>query len=433
MSERTLDQKLTEPWHYDEACAYLEGLLEDERDLHGRTLSVIREAEQGIKFARRKKLESVPEFQRLRQEAIDQSANSYNMVVARNKDISRMNKAHPILVPPATADSLYHHQPEKLEYMLGGHLPFDEIFFDFTDPIETDKLNGLDYTKITGCLLYKDISKDATADSFSNQFVAQMLSESCESMQASPGYGIRAFMSGKNQKDMTYRDFWFQTARFADGHQLLVFNTAKFVPEDKGTKDAALGFIDIKNPDSAAVLFEDRATEMYKQIMRGEYPSEEELQDFMSEIDLREVDNPDLFTKLPGLCINLVNYVNAHNIHVRQKTRGKYVPYDGEDLSRLPHSKRPFYLVAIKDGFVDEEQDKAARSWDLKWRYFKRGHNRHFRDDKGDIYLVTWVRPHVVGPPTAPWKEHRYELLARKLDEENAFNRLHGISYGEKS
>ena len=140
-----------------------------------------------------------------------------------------------------------------------------------------------------------------------------------------------------------------------------------------------------------------------------------------------EIKGKDTLLCLSRFCVNTINYINAHNVTVVQRTRGKYIPYPDQDLSILPSNKRPFYLVTIKDGFVEEEQERQTRSWDLQWRLYVRGHDRKLRDDSGQIYMTSWVRPHIRGPPDAPWREQRYEVLAAKLEQEKEMYRLHGI------
>ncbi|MBI2044079.1 hypothetical protein HYT24_01820, partial [Candidatus Pacearchaeota archaeon] len=44
------------------------------------------------------------------------------------------NKSHPILLGPATVDSLLDEVPERLDYVKESKLPFDDMFFEFMEP-----------------------------------------------------------------------------------------------------------------------------------------------------------------------------------------------------------------------------------------------------------------------------------------------------------
>ena len=52
------------------------------------------------------------------------------------KDIELLNNLHPFLVGSATLESLVNETPSTYEYISCGKLPFDNLFFEFKEPIK---------------------------------------------------------------------------------------------------------------------------------------------------------------------------------------------------------------------------------------------------------------------------------------------------------
>jgi len=138
-----------------------------------------------------------------------------------------------------------------------------------------------------------------------------------------------------------------------------------------------------------------------------------------------ELDDLDVFKHVPNLCVNLVNYINAHNVTVIKRERD--VDIDAERVWDGEREKNPFYLVTIRDGVVEEPELPTGRTWDLKWRVYVRGHDRKYRDDQRRVVRTTWIGPHIKGPDGAPWRYQRYQVLATKLLREKEMLREHGV------
>jgi len=111
--------------------------------------------------------------------------------------------------------------------------------------------------------------------------------------------------------------------------------------------------------------------------------------------------------KLLDLNINLINYINSRNVVVRQKDRVKN-PKINEKRKRdgkLPLN--PYYWIEVKKEHVEPGEPKNL--WELKNRVWVRGHFRHYENE----YTI-WIEPFVKGPPNAPWKHNRYQVLSQE-------------------
>ena len=71
---------------------------------------------------------------------------------------------------------------------------------------------------------------------------------------------------------------------------------------------------------------------------------------------------------------------------------------------------KPYYLIEIKKHVYLDDEEKDGKAWELAYRVWVRGHNRHYQNG-----TVQWIDPHVRGPPDAPWKNNRYEVLYKRL------------------
>jgi hypothetical protein len=154
------------------------------------------------------------------------------------------------------------------------------------------------------------------------------------------------------------------------------------------------------------------------QIKRKSHVMRSSKEDYHHNISLDKLKNPDNAFQLPNLAVNIINYINAHNVTFRQGTKQILVsaPTPANRNRRVSRNK-PFYLVSVRD----EErtiEDTAGKSWELNWRIYVRGHDRRYRDENGEITKTSWISPYVKGPPTAPWRHQRYEILADKLMKE---------------
>lgn len=116
--------------------------------------------------------------------------------------------------------------------------------------------------------------------------------------------------------------------------------------------------------------------------------------------------------KLANLSVNMLNYINAQNVTLRKAFREKTIRMPGGGKKRPKKhliQAKPYYWVEIKK-HVYEENDRQGPSWELDYRVWVRGHFRHYKDGKR-----IWIEPYVKGPPDAPWKENRYQVLYNRF------------------
>jgi hypothetical protein len=139
---------------------------------------------------------------------------------------------------------------------------------------------------------------------------------------------------------------------------------------------------------------------------------------------LAELKNNETFTRTANLCVNLINYINAHNVTVVPRT---------EPIRRAEHThpsqERKFNLITLKDRTTQEYEPRDEPLWQLKERIYVIGHDRRYRNPDGSIRMTSWIPPHIRGPPNAPFREQRYKVLAEKLQREIDMYRRCGIKH----
>ena len=119
--------------------------------------------------------------------------------------------------------------------------------------------------------------------------------------------------------------------------------------------------------------------------------------------------------RFTGLSINLVYYINAHNVTIRTTNRetrsSKNLARINRD--RLKHRKNPifplppYHWIEIKQHVVDERRSGEEGSMDYRERV--RGHFQRYHTGQGVVR--NWIEPYIRGPEGAPWKEARYKVL----------------------
>ena len=142
-------------------------------------------------------------------------------------------------------------------------------------------------------------------------------------------------------------------------------------------------------------------------------------------------------SQMIDLTINLINYINAQNVYIQkvermtdeQKRKLQKVNKKRAQEGRLLFMPtKPYYVIEVrKHVYLDDEEDKEGKSWELAYRVWVRGHNRHYKDENGRVRLIEWIEPHVRGPPDAPWKHNRYAVLYKRFG-----HLLHNSKYRKK-
>ncbi len=301
----------------------------------------------------------------------------------RREHGSSIRRAAPVLVGPATLESLLTVQPDTYDAFIDGRLPFNPLFFEFAEPYTISlplqdhdvHLHGLHLT-------------------------------SFDEMTKRPWTTVPDAIRKRTYFITLYYEYGVRNPNRADniGELGLGFNPSmrgRLV----GESDAMCFYLNLEQ----SLLHYTLTAEIKTEIARGE---ERPLQHTAS---LHDVPNGGRLQQLANLSVNLVNYINAHNVTMTQHHRTVQLTRR-TDRGKKRHTvaSQPYYLVTIRDALTTEAAE-SGQTRELAWRIFVRGHYRRLRDDNGSIYLVTWVRPHLKGPTDAPWREQRYQVLADKL------------------
>ncbi len=314
----------------------------------------------------------------------------YTQKAVKEYDLTR--KAHPILIGPATLDSLFESEPDRMDYIKEGKFPFDDVFFEFMEPVD-HRLPGYSLSaKICGLQLNK----------------IPVYHE--DSGQKTDIYNLATYFS---LEDGTYGEI---VAPILQKEQLSLEVCVR-LPRNK---ERLVMTRDIKTEGELAQLGaisnwrRDKDMPPHHPYHFTNQPPEFDFP--LENVDLTEVTS--CIGSLNTLGVNIINFINAQNVTL--------VPHDRKVRTRIlrpgnrpivHEANAPYHIVSIDTKFIDVEEDRESTGT-LPWRVYVRGHNRKYRDDQGTIRLVTWVTPHVRGPDGAPWRHHRYAVLAEMLQKE---------------
>lgn len=312
------------------------------------------------------------------------------------ESIQRLRSAKPFLIGKVTLDSLINQRPESYEYILDGKLPFDNMFFEFQEPIDIPLPSNMDIIHPQGMHVIKHV--------------------------------LGTVAETEDEKRLFYRIRLCTRTDIVEGISI-IFSPAlpdyliAFVRKDLFTVDLHNNICvhDChKNPLNLEI-----GQELMGYILRGQanalHDWYKNIPDGFEGVSLMSMPGHDYFFTAANLCTNLVNYINAHNVTIRNCERDVTVIERNErGKAKKKVVKEPFYLITVKDVEIKESGHTDKSSWTLTERIYVRGHDRRLRDDEGHIRMVTWVSPCIKGPEGAPFANQRYEVLAKKLLEERA-------------
>ncbi|MFH1440260.1 MAG: hypothetical protein ABIG89_06835 [Candidatus Woesearchaeota archaeon] len=143
--------------------------------------------------------------------------------------------------------------------------------------------------------------------------------------------------------------------------------------------------------------------------------------------------NTGLFIKNVCFCINVISYINAHNVEVREQSRFNPNLYlknkrrERRSVRRRPKKPlpqlRPYYWIDIKPQEVTKRGDYVrggAGGRELTERHYVRGHFQRYRIADGNV-VKNWINPYVRGPDGAPFRNDRYKVLDDMLKKGNKY------------
>jgi len=322
--------------------------------------------------------------------------NTTRLIPYIRRSLQAFRQARPILIGPATLDSLINQEPDRYDYVSTGHLPFDLMFFEFLEPFRMSAPFHKGEVDTIGLSFYKHSSFTA-------------IRQLHESEGNKPPYTANIYYAYEGGMKAMSIDF--------DPVSQAIFSCA---------------FIDRKfiiDMEKNEVKY-FKASELSEEVISRGRISDKDFR----RMPLPECPNYQVIIQIANLCTNLINYINSHNTTFTRRNRvipgsgstnqGRRPPHQGR---RPPHQGRRsprqgrgsqrqrFYVVTIKDKVKQEPEHPSNQTWTLTERIYVRGHPRRLRNEDGEIRRVTWIPPCVKGPPDAPFANQRYQVLAERL------------------
>lgn len=308
-------------------------------------------------------------------------------LISTKVDITRAllgntKKAKPILMGPATLDSLLHSEPDRYDYIICEHLPFRNMFFEFLDPVSIKMPFQASEHKLCGIHLYTSDLVDNRNDNGENKYLLEVYY--------------------KDHKDRTR-------------YMMMSCNPA--------TKEAFRGSVpSIKfhaDMGSRTVKY-TRIEDVHEEQKNGIYVNPFYSDGYSNSCTLEEADGNGFFVRMANLCTNTINYINARNKEVIERKREVMVKSRDKNngKARRKAVSEPYYLIKINDAARYAESEHTGTTWELKKRVYVIGHDRKYRDEDGNIKKIIYIDPFIKGPPDAPWGDQRYEILYGQLQRE---------------
>jgi len=296
-------------------------------------------------------------------------------------------RAHPFLIGPATLECLLEKPVDNYDYISTGRLPFNPLFFEFTDkvPAIIPKVKRSEVT-LQGVYLCANQAQQGLDYIFSSFWK----DKKGEIM------GIDLFMKDPRQtrfkgmvSHISQSNFELSETKFDRNRYSFVIDTDEDVIHISQTpkKEAALAY------------------ELHKNT--GELVDFKKLFDIS--LPLSSVEHR-IFEMIPSLATNLINYINAHNISIFTRTRFR------PEIQNVPNVSKeyPYSIVKVTDAEYREPQTEHHGKV-LTYQLAVRGHNRRLKDDAGIIRKVIWIDSYVKGPPGTPFYDTRHEVTAKKI------------------
>lgn len=287
-----------------------------------------------------------------------------------------LDQAKLFLINGAVVDDLYALPHDATNYRTALHLPFPVIFFELMDALEV-RINDEHSRQVKGLLFGKtlDLFHDGLTRTFSTD----------------DDYELHFFSEGQGNQAYPSDVMYFKLS------ELPAFNfrfgrlfTYRYDPAH-GVRDAHEGVFDSMVVMSRAGVITDATDQPTRERIMGN------------------------FGRMLDLCMNIVEYINAHNVVIQKTARETRDPGELARINRgrEKHGKRPlpplrpYHWIQIRQGAArqTEQGDGGA----LEYKEWVRGHFQRYHAREGIVR--NWIEPYVRGPEGAPWREARYEVL----------------------
>jgi hypothetical protein len=267
-----------------------------------------------------------------------------------------LTESHLFLLNGAIVDSLYFLDRAQTDFGSNSHLPFDVLFFEFMDAVPFETMKGVE-VPLKAVLFGKTVNADYSVKMYGKDI-----------LQVKPGL-----------EDTLYSaDLFFEDMNKYDGPRHLIFDI----------NDLKQGDYDMSALSSV---------------------TGREYSDKMS---------PSCFINLAYLCLNIVNYINAHNVTLKKAERDTR-DLDGINRKRVRKGKKPltpikpYHWIDLRPVEIVSGRKRETDGRVLEFREMVRGHFQRYHKTEGVVR--NWIDPYVRGPDDTPWRENRYRLLETML------------------
>ena len=419
------NQVMKRKWFYDHLSDLMRLQLEDYREMEADLSSKRAELDKKVPSIEEiiKRVDPKETFLELSKREADENLRVLDdRIGSVRHNLDFLKKQHLFIMGPATTESLMNQKPTNYDYIRSFKLPFHDNFFEFLEPI-TMKLPFYKVDKnLHGIAL--NVVEGAEAPEY---FMKMYFSNSPRDL------ALLAFsMDVENPDTITGKIASFKGKCFdssgIENEGVFLFNA------DLSTNKVTYC---THNDDRDAKIKLKLNHENYMNRFRAETKNQEgdllEETLFKREAVFSDFGAPESIFQTANLCVNLINYINAHNVTVITKER--QVDY----LERNANGKRkkrtkisPYHLIILKDRVIERSERPEGdyeKAWELQERIFVRGHDRKYKHEDDTIRLVSWIPPHIKGPENAPFAEQRYQVLYEKLDREVRMFRELGLKH----
>jgi hypothetical protein len=322
-----------------------------------------------------------------------------------------LQHSHVFLIGPATLESLANQKPTNYAYVRESKLPFDNMFFEFLEPLKTK-------------IPFQDNSHSLNAVHLKKNYDSKK----------PDGYIAYLFYTDEKQMDLemlTSFDYGSEGNFFCmQGSQ------SNYLHNMKNLRKEMEGVLQMncihlgrtENPTYCLLINANERSVKKVDIMHN--PITEKPEEVGSSLPMEEVEKEGFYTQVPNLCVNLVNYINAHNVTiVKRERKVAYLDKRPNGKTKKRTERRPYNLIVLKDMIVERPEGQGEKTWELQERIFVRGYNRRYRITDDDARPRLWIPPHIKGPKNAPFREQRYQVLYEKLGREIQMFRDLGLKH----
>ncbi|PIZ51633.1 hypothetical protein COY27_02870 [Candidatus Woesearchaeota archaeon CG_4_10_14_0_2_um_filter_33_13] len=275
-----------------------------------------------------------------------------------------LDKSQLILINGAVADSLYFLDQSQVNYDSLDHLPFGTMFFELMQAVPFEMEMGVE-APLKAILFGK--AKDVSP-------ICSVFGDSV--LKAPDGSEMNLFYAGLFFEGMN---------RFDLPNEII------FTPEDLRKGNNSIRAIELASTTDYSHLTADK-----------------------------------VYNRLINLCVNIVSYINAHNVTIVKTERDNpYLPRINRKRAQKGHKQikplHPIHWIDIKQSthYSRERQRLEEEGRTLEYQEIVRGHFQRYHTNDGVVKL--WRDPFRRGPEDAPWRNNRYRLLDTLLKQGTKF------------